>query len=92
MSEPQPGRALDAVAQKWRQLAERRRAHFVELFNSGRWKYYYNEEQYLTRMRETFRLAERWALIAPSPNNETPSEGAPRTVVPGAIEDRRDAA
>jgi len=92
MSERQPGRALDVVAQKWRQLAERRRAHFIELFNSGRWKHYYNEEQYLTRMRETFRLAERWAVIAPSPNNEAVSEGAPRAAVPEAIDDRRDAA
>src|SRR5205807_9859497 len=30
--------ALDEVAQKWRALAERRRAHFVELYHSGRWK------------------------------------------------------
>ena len=92
MSEPQPGRALDAVAQKWRQLAERRRAHFIELFNSGRWKHYYNEEQYLTRMREAFRLAERWAVIAPPPGNETVSEGAPRAAVPVVAEQQRDAA
>jgi hypothetical protein len=29
--------ALDGVAQKWRALAERRRAHLVELYDSGRW-------------------------------------------------------
>jgi uncharacterized repeat protein (TIGR03809 family) len=69
MSGHQPGKALDAVAQKWRQLAERRRAHFVELFHSGRWKLYYSEEQYLERLGEASRLAERWALIAPLPTD-----------------------
>ena len=43
--------ALDEVAQKWRALAERRRAHFVELYHTGRWKRYYSEEQFLLKMR-----------------------------------------
>ena len=60
-----PAYALDAVAQKWRDLAERRRAHFLELYASGRWKHYYNEEQFLYRMREAIRVAQRWAEIAP---------------------------
>jgi uncharacterized repeat protein (TIGR03809 family) len=59
--------ALEEVAQKWRALAERRRAHFVELYHSGRWKRYYSEEQFLYRMREAIRASERWAEIAPSP-------------------------
>ena len=57
--------ALDKVAHKWRRLAERRRAHFVELFHSGRWKHYYTEERFLLSMREAIRATERWALIAP---------------------------
>jgi uncharacterized repeat protein (TIGR03809 family) len=44
--------ALDEVAQKWRALAERRRAHFVELYHTGRWKRYYSEERFLLKMRE----------------------------------------
>ena len=65
MSARMPAHALDAVAQKWRALAERRRAHFLELYTSGRWKHYYNEEQFLYRMREAIRIAQRWAEIAP---------------------------
>jgi uncharacterized repeat protein (TIGR03809 family) len=59
--------ALDQVAQKWRGLAERRRAHFVALFHSGRWKHYYSEQQFLDSLREAVRMSERWAEIAPSP-------------------------
>ena len=59
--------ALHEVAQKWRALAEQRRAHFVELYHSGRWKRYYSEEKFLERMREAIRACERWAEIAPSP-------------------------
>jgi uncharacterized repeat protein (TIGR03809 family) len=77
MSEQQPSHALDQVAQKWRDLAERRRAHFVELYHSGRWKHYYSEEQFLRRMREAIRAAETWALIAPRPADRARSEPAP---------------
>jgi len=59
--------ALDIAARKWRALAERRRAYFVELYHSGRWKRYYSEEQFLTRLREAIRVSDRWAEIAPSP-------------------------
>jgi uncharacterized repeat protein (TIGR03809 family) len=59
--------ALDQAAQKWRALAERRRAHFVELYKSGRWKRYYGEEQFLLKMREAIKVSERWARIAPTP-------------------------
>jgi uncharacterized repeat protein (TIGR03809 family) len=59
--------ALEAAARKWRALAERRRAHFVELYNSGRWKRYYSGEQFLLRLREAIRVSERWAEITPSP-------------------------
>jgi uncharacterized repeat protein (TIGR03809 family) len=58
--------ALDQVAQKWRRLAERRRAHFVELFHSGRWKHYYSEQQFLESLRAAVRASERWAEIAAS--------------------------
>jgi uncharacterized repeat protein (TIGR03809 family) len=67
MSARLPAHALDEVAQKWRALAERRCAHFLELRHSGRWKHYYSEEQFLYRMREAIRLSERWAEIAPPP-------------------------
>jgi uncharacterized repeat protein (TIGR03809 family) len=70
MSARLPAHALDEVAQKWRALAERRRAHFVELYESGRWRHYYSEEEFLYRMREAVRLSERWAQIALGPAGE----------------------
>src|SRR5262249_57270025 len=71
------GPALDEVAQKWRALADRRCAHFFELYYSGRWKHYYSEGQFLYRMREAIRLSERWAEIAPPPADEVAAEGPP---------------
>ena len=76
MSAWRPRHAFDDVAQKWRALAERRRAHLVELYDSGRWKRYYSEEQFVRRMREAIRLIERWAEIAPSAADEVFAEQA----------------
>lgn len=73
MSERQPAHALEEVAHKWRDLADRRRAHFLELHRSGRWRRYYSEEQFLVRLHEAIRLSERWAEIAPA----LPAEIAP---------------
>jgi uncharacterized repeat protein (TIGR03809 family) len=79
---------LNEAAQKWRALAERRRAHFVELYHSGRWKRYYTEERFLNRMLEAIRVSERWAEIAPSPER-TP---LPKETSSGANLHRRAAA
>jgi uncharacterized repeat protein (TIGR03809 family) len=73
--------ALDEAAQKWRALAERRRAHFVELYHTGRWKRYYEEEQFLLKMREAIKGCDRWAQIAPTPPRASASE-AHQTQVP----------
>jgi uncharacterized repeat protein (TIGR03809 family) len=70
MSARLPVHALDEVAQKWRVLAERRCAYFLELHYSGRWKHYYSQEQFLDRLRGAVRLSERWAEIAPPPADE----------------------
>jgi uncharacterized repeat protein (TIGR03809 family) len=50
----------DEVSLRWRSLAQRRRSHFVELYNSGRWKQYYTEDAFLAQMREVVRGAEEW--------------------------------
>jgi hypothetical protein len=60
----QPARLYGELAQQWRELAERRRAHFVDLQQSGRWKHYYTEVQFLAEMQEAVRAAETWARIA----------------------------
>jgi uncharacterized repeat protein (TIGR03809 family) len=74
MSDWHPEHALDEVALKWRALAERRRAHFIELYDSGRWKLYFTEEQFIARMREAVRGSERWAENAPRPEDEVFAE------------------
>ena len=57
--------AMDNAARKWRVLAERRQAHFVDLYKSGRWKHYYSEQEFLVAMRQAVSAAERWAELAP---------------------------
>jgi uncharacterized repeat protein (TIGR03809 family) len=76
MSARLPGHALDEVALKWRTLAERRRAHLIELYDSGRWRYYYDEERFLRYMREAIRQCERWAEVAPRAEDEVLAERA----------------
>jgi uncharacterized repeat protein (TIGR03809 family) len=63
--------ALNEAAQKWRALAERRRAHFVELYHTKRWKRYYDEERFLLKMGEAIEATDRWAKIAPTPLRPT---------------------
>jgi uncharacterized repeat protein (TIGR03809 family) len=62
-----PRRMSVEITQKWRDLAERRRAHFIELYTTGRWKHYYTEEQMLARMRDAIRLAEIWEQLSMPP-------------------------
>jgi len=61
------GKPYAPVAQKWRDLAERRRMHFAELQRTGRWKHYYTEEQFLERMREVVKAADAWTRLAMRP-------------------------
>jgi uncharacterized repeat protein (TIGR03809 family) len=64
MSEHIPRTMPVELTRKGRELAERRRAHFIELYDTGRWKHYYTEEQLLVRMREAILLVETWEQIA----------------------------
>jgi uncharacterized repeat protein (TIGR03809 family) len=48
---------------KWHALAERRRAYFVELYRSGRWRRYYGEEAFLAHLREVMQNVEQWAKV-----------------------------
>ena len=66
--------AMDQAALKWRDLAERRRAHFIDLYQSGRWQHYYTNEEFLDRMREAIMAAKRWAKVAPRPSDFAPAE------------------
>ena len=65
MTEPQDARRFAQTAQKWRDLVERRCAHFIELHKTGHWKRHYDEAKFLLLMREAVALAETWSRIAP---------------------------
>jgi uncharacterized repeat protein (TIGR03809 family) len=52
------------ITRKGRDLAVRRRAHLVELYDTGRWKRYYTEEQLVAHMREAIALVETWDRLA----------------------------
>jgi len=63
MSARHPGPYAE-IARKWYALAERRRAHVVELRDSGRWKHYYTPAELLEAISEAVRTRDNWAKIA----------------------------
>ena len=67
MSEQIPRCMSVELTRKWRDLAEKRRAHLIELYDSGRWKHYYTEEQLVVRMREAINLADKWDRLSTGP-------------------------
>ena len=63
----------ERVGLRWRDLAERRHAHYLDLYKTGRWKRYYTEEEFRAELSAAIELAQRWALIAPRADERTPS-------------------
>lgn len=63
MSEPQHGR-YDGIARRWLALIERRHENFLDLCDTGRWRHYYTEAQFLDEMRKVLRVREQWAALA----------------------------
>ena len=64
------------MVRKWRSLAERRRAHFIELYRTGRWRKYFGEQEFLKIVREIAADLEGWDAVAGSdfPDASSPSE------------------
>ena len=56
----------DDITRRWRELAERRRIHFVELYDSGRWKRYYNESEFVAQMHEVVAQSDAWTRLSGS--------------------------
>ena len=73
---------MERAALKWRALAERRRKHMHDLQRSGRWRHYYTEDQIRDVLQASVVLAERWAAIAPLPEELEPAADA--TALPPA--------
>jgi hypothetical protein len=64
------------VAGRWRDIAERRSAHYVEMFYSGRWKHYYTDAEFLAALRSAILMARRWSAIAPRAADHRPVAAA----------------
>jgi uncharacterized repeat protein (TIGR03809 family) len=63
----------ERVGLKWRDLAERRHAHYLDLYKTGRWKRYYSEDEFRAELSAAIELAQRWAAIAPRPDERAPA-------------------
>jgi uncharacterized repeat protein (TIGR03809 family) len=51
--------------ERWRVLAERRLEHMTVLYESGRWRRYFSEEQFIGVIRETRTAVDAWRRIVP---------------------------
>ena len=75
----QGGPRFNDLSRRWHDLADRRLAHFVELYHSGRWRFYYaTEEQFAAHMLEVIRAARIWARLA---GREPPTVTVPVAVM-----------
>jgi uncharacterized repeat protein (TIGR03809 family) len=88
-------REFGKIAERWLDLAERRRGHFAELYSSGRWRRYYEEDVFLAQAREVAKICDRWASIVERhrqllPEPEVPVE--PQLAEPEVAVIDRDAA
>jgi hypothetical protein len=70
---PHPIVSTKEVAQKFLALVERSRANFSDLYHSGRWRYYYSEEELIARARELVDLHDKWVAVAALGDNGLPS-------------------
>jgi uncharacterized repeat protein (TIGR03809 family) len=61
-SSPEAGRSLVV---RWRILAQKRLDHLIELYESGRWKLYYDEPEFLALIQETRSALKVWHELAP---------------------------
>jgi uncharacterized repeat protein (TIGR03809 family) len=56
--------------ERWRALAERRLAHMAQLYESGRWRHYFSEEEFIGVVRETRASVEHWRELVPGQGAE----------------------
>jgi len=53
----------DEVVRGWSVLAEQQRAHYEELYRTGRWQLYYSETQFRIRVRRAVELCDTWQAV-----------------------------
>lgn len=75
-----------SVVTRWRVLAERRLNHLIELYESGRWKFYYKEPDFLKAIQEARLALKTWEQLAqPGPVQDKPAETATEQPANAAI-------
>jgi len=84
MAEGIPSAFAVDLTKKWRALAERRKAHLVDLYDSGRWRLYYSEQEFVLRLREAIRIVEKWSATERSAACEAALPNNPAEAVNGA--------
>jgi uncharacterized repeat protein (TIGR03809 family) len=63
------------IVVRWRMLAERRLDHLIELYQTGRWKRYHGEVEFLEMVQEARSALKVWQQLAPpDPINDKPVE------------------
>ena len=77
MTAMQGGSRLEVIARQWHDLAERRLAHFNELYRSGRWARYYSKEHFALRMLDVIQAAKTWRDLASRPWSVRPWAAQP---------------
>lgn len=66
-----------SVVARWRMLAERRLNYLIELYETGRWKVYYKEPEFLKVIQEARVALATWEQLAPpNPVQDKPVEVA----------------
>jgi uncharacterized repeat protein (TIGR03809 family) len=85
MTDEHPLRRFNKTAEKWRDLAEKRRLYFEELHQSGRWKYYYTETVFYRRLGKAAELVELWEPVLKARLTELPSALKSPTMSPPAM-------
>ena len=84
MTQPTARRIFADLVHKGLEIAEKRRDHFIAVFEAGRWTHYSSESEYRARLDEAVALAERWAALtcrASALLNNDPDAVAPAAVV-----------
>jgi uncharacterized repeat protein (TIGR03809 family) len=70
------------ITARWRALAEKRLAHIVDLYESGRWRRYHDEREFMNMVRDAKAAVETWHRLAPRPG------AAPRPVATNPVASR----
>ena len=55
---------LNEIALQWHDLASRRLAYFIALYDSGRWKRYYTQESFTLRISDAIKAKKIWGELA----------------------------